>query len=854
MDPERAALPLRPPDRTPRQTRQSPRPRIEGPGRERQAERLAPAFGRLSQAFEAGRLRVAEAPDALEPEQILVIEIAGEIQDFRKAVQRIGGFEWLAEQAEDDRDPDEEFAAVDRDGTRKRYPGQLFVLASDATAWRELLRLWDIYQQGGTFRRGLTKFRDVFDLLRELRPWDDRDRLERAGAVQAWQLDLAHLDDQLVPFEAELWLRRDPELRGRLRDAIAADIQAAGGELQQELVLEEISYHGLLARVPARLLLEVAALREVRWMRTGGVRLFHAAGQAVAPSSGEFEVFDGAAVDAAWPGEAPVRVAILDGVPMENHDLLAGRLVVDDPEGWAAEVPASRRVHGTAMSSLAIHGDLSDPHAPPTEPVYIRPILRYEAPAWVQTAREEMPADRLVVDLIHAAVTRILDGDAAVAPHVRVISLSVADASQPYDRFVSPWARLLDWLSFRYRVLFLVSAGNQVASLRVPAELALDDPDEVEAAVLDAVRQDALSRRLFAPAESINALTIGAAHDDAAGEVPVAPRLDPFVTPGLASVVSPTSSGFRRSIKPEILLPGGRQLVQAAPLAVDGEVLLDVRPSSRAPGVLTAAPDPAGSSMRTVYTCGTSAATALAARGALTLLERLDWLREAWGVQFPGSQYDAVLLKALLAHTATWGEARDAVAAVLAAAGEPSGRASIARFLGYGAARPYQSLVIDGDTRVTALYAEEILEGDAHHYVFPLPPSLAASTIERRLTFTLAWLSPVNPRHRNYRRGALSVEPGNPSKFFGSREEADANAARRGTLQHETLRGHRAVPFVDGDNVTFVVSCRKDAGMLEEPVPYAFVVTLEVPIQAELPIYSEVRERLLVRVPVRPRR
>jgi hypothetical protein len=244
----------------------------------------------------------------------------------------------------------------------------------------------------------------------------------------------------------------------------------------------------------------------------------------------------------------------------------------------------------------------------------------------------------------------------------------------------------------------------------------------------------------------------------------------------------------------------------------------------------------------------------MAMRGALTILEQLDALRRLWGVQFPGPSYDAVLIKALLAHTARWGAARDAIASVLAAAGEPSGRSPIARFLGYGSAVPQQALIIDDDTRITALYAAEIAEGDAHHYAFPLPPSLAGSTVERRLTFTLAWLTPVNPAHRSYRRAAVWVEPGNPASVFGGREEADSAATRRGTLRHETLRGDSAVPYVDGATAEFVVSCRADAGALNPAVPYAFVVTLEVPIETHLPIYPEIRERLAVRVPVRQAR
>jgi len=44
---------------------------------------------------------------------------------------------------------------------------------------------------------------------------------------------------------------------------------------------------------------------------------------------------------------------------LEHHKCLENRLIIDDPEAWAAEYPASERVHGTAMASLILHGDLA---------------------------------------------------------------------------------------------------------------------------------------------------------------------------------------------------------------------------------------------------------------------------------------------------------------------------------------------------------------------------------------------------------------------------------------------------------------------------------------------------------------
>ena len=65
--------------------------------------------------------------------------------------------------------------------------------------------------------------------------------------------------------------------------------------------------------------------------------------------------------------------------------------------------------------------------------------------------------------------------------------------------------------------------------------------------------------------------------------------------------------------------------------------------------------------------------------------------------------------------------------------------------------------------------------------------------------------------HQALRRADLWFEPpSEPLKV--TRKEADWQAARRGTIQHEVLEGERAAVFVDGDNLEIRVSCRADAG------------------------------------------
>ena len=252
------------------------RDKLEGPNTGRQAQRIEPRLQRITAALDAQQLRLRTTPDALEPETILVLEIAGEVATFAQAMLKVPGLEFLGEQALEQLDPDDDFRMVNQRGQAKRYARQLFLIATDAQAWRELLSLWQRFKQGQSLPRGLTPFRDLFAQLLEIREWSDRDRLEHAGAADAWRSDLAELGDELVPFEAELWLRRDSQRRAAVIDVLTRELRAIGGDLAGQFVLEDIDYHGVLGRAPAARLVEAALQSDVSWLTTEGVRLFHA--------------------------------------------------------------------------------------------------------------------------------------------------------------------------------------------------------------------------------------------------------------------------------------------------------------------------------------------------------------------------------------------------------------------------------------------------------------------------------------------------------------------------------------------------------------------------------------------------
>jgi hypothetical protein len=557
----------------------------------------------------------------------------------------------------------------------------------------------------------------------------------------------------------------------------------------------------------------------------------------------------GELVDSVLPKGDPI-VALFDGLPLTKHRLLDGRLIVDDPDGFETAYQASERVHGTAMASLICHGDLNNDESPIQRPVYVRPIMKPRR-GFDGRFDEAIPEDILPIDLVHRAVRRLYEsagGEGPVAPSVRVINLSIGDRSKPFDRMMSAWARLLDWLSWKYNVLFVISAGNHAHALEleVPRERLQNlTPDERENVVVKALALDTRHRRLLSPAETINGLTIGAAHADASSPSQNFNLIDPFTRVNIPSVYSAHGPGWRRSIKPDILLPGGRQFLREKLANTHPKAVLETTPLVSPPGQRVAAPGDQGSFDRTWYMRGTSNAAALASRWANQLHEVLERLRQQIGKQIP-EEYDAVLIKALLVHGAEWGDIRSLYESCLRnAQNNHTFKDYVARFVGYGFAN-VAKVIACTDQRVTVIGFGELSDGQADEFRFPLPPALSAQVVRRRLTITLAWLTPVNSKHHRYRISHLWLDPKN--SVAPERMDADGRAVQRGTVQHEVLEGDQAADFQDGDAIVIKVNCRADAGDIPEPIRYGLAVTLEV--AEDIKIYQEVRERLYARVPV----
>ena len=116
-------------------------------------------------------MRLQEESHDLVPEEVVVLEIRGTVEDFARAVEKVEGLEWLSELGRSEVDPDEDFREVDEEGTEleKELSSRLFVVSSNQDGLRQLLSLWAQWKRGEPFRRGLTKWSHMFERLFDVR-------------------------------------------------------------------------------------------------------------------------------------------------------------------------------------------------------------------------------------------------------------------------------------------------------------------------------------------------------------------------------------------------------------------------------------------------------------------------------------------------------------------------------------------------------------------------------------------------------------------------------------------------------------------------------------------------------------
>lgn len=823
----------------------------QDPEHHRQVERLEPQMNRVSDDFTRFKGLIDKSMIGVEPELVLVLELANRIDNLAQAVNA-AGLEWLGEW-DLDMEIDDDFPAVGKKSTRD---GRLFVSMANQQGMDKLLALWQQWQREKTLPRGKTKWRDIFACLKKIRPWGRQETLVETGMKDHWD-NLS--DEEIASFQIECFYHQNHDKRVNVENDIRDFLSKGRGEIINDFIdRPDIAFHAVKAHMPV---MEIRRLLNISDNTEEGLHLFiypnvmyfRQTGQSIATA------VEGDGEEAEYPqteAEQPPIAAILDGVPNLQHKALENHVDFDDPFNLANEYLPGERQHGTAMASLVIHGDLSDETREP-----IRSKVHHVAVMQVDIlARnfgdkvEHFPGDCFYEDRIERAVRRLVEHDGEIeaqAPTVRIINLSLGDETRPFIHTPSPWARLLDWLSWKYRILFCVSAGNYSDDydFGVTYSEYQSKTNEEKTQLLLKKMQNTLShRRLLAPAESINALTIGALHHDESDDnFYSGRRIDLLPHKKMLSPISRLGHGFRRSIKPEIYFPGGRQLYREPIPGSDSNFKIDK--SLLPPGQKVAwDSDQAGERSKYLFKRGTSNATALATHAGVKIYEVLRHLNEGSRNRIP-DEFMAVVIKALLVHGSIQNEhARKTVEHLKNPQNSRQFKTVLTRFLGYGVVDVDRVLACT-EQRGTAIGFGEITTDETHEYRFPVPGDFGGQEIFRRMVVTLAWFSPINPRHRYLREAKLAINP--LAKWVETplslkRTDGDHHQVKRGTLQHEVLEGNTLLEqFQKDEEIVLQIFCKKDATEnLEEKIPYGLAVTLEASEGNQIPVYEKIKQRL----------
>lgn len=828
------------------------------PSRERQEERLAPKFEELQRSIVNGSISLRQDPAGIEPEYALVFETVGDPENFRKAVEQFQqdnpSVDWLMELYDSHgAEADEDFYELDSEKERKNEDHMLaqkiFCISSNVRSLEQIISLWNHYLAGEKFPRGLTGFRNLFAHLRNIHRWGIQERFEETGIIDRWKEDLEFDPGQELKAEIELFCRSTAAKRAEAERVISVMIARHGGRILQRSELAEIGYHALLVALPKNYVQELLERQDAELLKAEQIMFIKPVVQAAFTG---FLGADESSVKVSVPEtiiDEPI-LAMFDGLPQENHPLLKDMLTVDDVDGIAEKSTLRTRVHGTSMASLMLHGQSMGYTPAVVRKIYVRPIM--QGKEWGdQSFEERFPEEWLLVDKIWQAVRRMFEPEAGqMASSVRIINLSIGIEFREFYKTISPLARALDYLSYKYRILFIVSAGNHPDSIDLGMDseefgkLALQEKDAV---VIRALEKDIRNHRLLSPAESINALTVGATFDDVSSSVPVGNMME-LCSRGLPAYYSSFGRGVNRAVKPDILFPGGRNLVHPN-YAAPGTVLWRVS-SQNPPGVCSATPTQHGN--LTGYSTGTSNSAALVSHEAVQCYEILEQIfLEETGEPVP-PEYAAVLIKAMLVHGSSWGEYSELFQRVLELSGQKK-KNELHQYLGYGTA-DIEKVKQCTRERITLIGYGDIAQNQGYVYELPIPIDFHQKRYRRRLTITLACLVPIRFSSAKYREKRLWLDVLNDGtddqhNLFKSRQEYDYNTVRKGTMQHEIFEEDRISLWKPDQCIRLKVNCAADADDKNtlKKIPYALFATFEMEPGCDIDVYGKVSEEIRIR-------
>jgi hypothetical protein len=277
--------------------------------------RLTPKFTTLEHIFEAKLLRLQNNPAGVVPEQVLVLETVGRIDEFYKAVQRINGLEWMGEFDLDNITPDEDFYL--EDNIEAGLPGRVYLVLHNQEGLAQLQSLWERFQRNPEHPQfSRATFRDLFNQLIDIHPWGPEDRLRETGLLEDWQERVA-TGQEVMRVELELWAQKRSWVRAKVENWVGNLIGQEGGRVLGRCdAAEAIAYHALLAELPIQSVQRILQDPSVELARCEQVMFFRPAGQVlVEMPEGETEDVPSLTQQFERPVGEPIA-ALLDGLPL----------------------------------------------------------------------------------------------------------------------------------------------------------------------------------------------------------------------------------------------------------------------------------------------------------------------------------------------------------------------------------------------------------------------------------------------------------------------------------------------------------------------------------------------------------
>ena len=848
--------------------------KIKFPSKDRQKERIEEMFSKVEKAF------IVSSPDFETIEKVLVLETIGRVDDFYKVAREIEGLEWLAERDEEELKADEDFYkkieislhffkdnlpeefisptesreiqetfkkqgfidknnflnndkdlktlelenfpklkdkiinCIERKKKEDPLKGRLYLVMSNQQALEELRREFEKWKNDSKITQGLGKLKDIFKQLKEIRFWNVEDRIRDTGIVEEWKeyIEITSGSATKKIFEIELWFRENKKIE--IESKVKKLIEVNNGRILKSSFIEDIGFHCLKGEMDVDNIKKFLEKNYEGIFSCDDVKIFRPTGQnGIIISSDDNVEEDSVSPNGVLPDEKlPSIVALLDGYPFSQHSLLKNYINVNDENNFLEGYQSGKFKHSTAMASLICHNDLTlNSRKSITRKIIVVPIMK------PRNDKEEIPQDEFLEDLIHKAVKNLFSEEQS---NIKIINLSIGDPNKLFFHSLSSTGKLLDWLSFKYNVLFCVSAGNIIRKL---------DPSKNAIGIMNKKKKEQRHYRLLSPSESINCLTIGALHKDSSDTSNLPDYLiDPLPNYNdLPSPISPLGFGFRNSIKPDILFSGGKTLYDNSGKLTSNQKSIGIKHATNTSSE--------GEINSYTHTFGTSNANALVVHHLAHLYEMLQEIQRANQKTIPEDNI-AVILKALAVHKASHNERAKSLIQQLAD-GKRDKKREIIKFLSYGEPN-FDEVMLCTKKRATLIGFSKLKKDMKDVFSFPYPDNL--NNMNKKLTITLAYFSPINIKNRKYRVANLTFK-----NDFLKRTAYDWQQVKNGTLQHEIFEGRNNID----EKIKIEVECREDGGVLEEEIPYALIASLE--IREDIEIYTKIKERLKVIDPIK---